>query len=163
MTLTASHTPQLGANSAYAIYVIRNRSVPTDTQLAHIYYENLAAASRWLQNVFGFAELYRYGEPLSGVQMQLGDAHFMLSGVRAGRASPLRVAHQTQSVTVFIEDVAAHFAKVKLEGAKIVEDLNETCYGELQYAAEDIEGHFWLFSQHVRDVNPEDWGATLAK
>jgi uncharacterized glyoxalase superfamily protein PhnB len=35
-------------------------------------------------------------------------------------------------------------------------------YGELQYGAEDLDGHRWLFSRHARDVNPADWGATVA-
>jgi uncharacterized glyoxalase superfamily protein PhnB len=29
-------------------------------------------------------------------------------------------------------------------------------YGEKQYGVEDLEGHRWLFSQHVRDVSPEE-------
>jgi hypothetical protein len=28
---------------------------------------------------------------------------------------------------------------------------------------EDPEGHRWLFASHVRDVDPGDWGATVAK
>ena len=39
-------------------------------------------------------------------------------------------------------------------GARIVEDLHETAYGELQYGVEDLEGHHWLFSRHARDVTP---------
>jgi uncharacterized glyoxalase superfamily protein PhnB len=63
---------------------------------------------------------------------------------------------------VFIEDVDAHFERAKSAGVRIVEELNETFYGERQYAAEDLEGHRWLFSKHVRDVSPEEWGATIA-
>ncbi len=47
-------------------------------------------------------------------------------------------------------------------GAKIVEDLHETTYGERQYGAEDLDGHRWLFSRHVRDVAPNEWGAIVA-
>jgi uncharacterized glyoxalase superfamily protein PhnB len=66
-------------------------------------------------------------------------------------------------LTLFVEDVEAHFARSKSAGAKIVEDLHETEYGELQYGTVDLEGHHWLFSRHARDLAPEDWGATLAK
>ena len=31
-----------------------------------------------------------------------------------------------------------------------------------QYTAEDPEGHLWEYSQHIRDVDPAEWGATLA-
>ncbi|MDQ3327354.1 MAG: hypothetical protein M3506_02365 [Chloroflexota bacterium] len=43
-----------------------------------------------------------------------------------------------------------------------MEDLNETAYGERQYGVEDLEGHRWLFLQHVRDMDPGEWGATIA-
>ena len=46
-------------------------------------------------------------------------------------------------------------------GARIVEELNETCYGERQYSVEDLGGHHWLFSTHVQDLSPADWGATM--
>ena len=47
------------------------------------------------------------------------------------------------------------------EGVKIVEELHETEYGELQYGAEDVEGHHWLFARHAHDVSPDAWGATI--
>lgn len=56
----------------------------------------------------------------------------------------------------------AHFRRSKSAGAKIVEDLHETEYGELQYGVEDLDGHHWLFSRHARDVSPDEWGATIA-
>ena len=60
-----------------------------------------------------------------------------------------------------MDDVDAHYRRAKAAGAKIVEELNETGYGELQYGVEDLEGHHWLFSQHARDVSPADWGAKV--
>ena len=36
-------------------------------------------------------------------------------------------------------------------------------YGEFQYAAEDLDGHHWLFSRHARDLSPDEWGATVAE
>jgi uncharacterized glyoxalase superfamily protein PhnB len=81
---------------------------------------------------------------------------------RPGRATPAQVGHQTQSLTVFVDDVDAHFERAKAAGVKIVEDLHETVYGERQYGAEDLEGDRWLFSRHARDVSPDEWGATIA-
>jgi len=57
--------------------MMKNRSVPTDTVLPHITYQNVAEALAWLARTFGFAEHYRYGEPggaVQGAQMHLGDA-----------------------------------------------------------------------------------------
>jgi len=145
--------------------MLKNRSVPADVLLPHITYENVADALVWLRQAFGFTEHYRYGESggrIHGAQMHLGDAWIMLNSAGPGRPSPAQVGHQTQSLTVFVEDVDAHFERAKCAGAKIVEELHETAYGERQYGVEDIEGHHWLFSRHARDVSPDEWGATIA-
>lgn len=139
--------------------------MPADVILPHLTYRNVADALAWLTKAFGFVEHYRFGEPggrVNGAQMHLGDAWIMLNSARAGSASPAQAGHQTQSLTVFVDDVDAHFERAKLAGAKIVEDLHETAYGERQYGVEDLEGHHWLFSRHARDVDPAEWGATVA-
>jgi uncharacterized glyoxalase superfamily protein PhnB len=142
---------------------MRNRSVPTDTVLPHVFYRDVADALDWLTKTFGFSEHYRYGEPVSGAQVFLGNAYIMVTSPRPGGASPAQLGHQTQYLTVFVDDVDAHYARVKAAGAKIVEELNETIYGERQYAVEDLDGHRWLFSQHARDVSPDEWGASIAR
>jgi uncharacterized glyoxalase superfamily protein PhnB len=142
----------------------KNRSVPANIVLPHLVYQNVAGAIDWLSNSFGFVEHYRYGDPTSpdGAQMHLGDAWIMLTRSREGRGSPAQAGVYTQSLTVFVADVEAHYRRAKSQGVKIVEEPHETFYGEHQYAAEDIEGHHWLFSQHAQDVSPEEWGATVA-
>jgi predicted enzyme related to lactoylglutathione lyase len=145
--------------------MIENRSVPTNIVLPHVVYQNVADAMAWLTKTFGFTEHYRYGEPgrPSGAQMHLGTAWIMLRTAEAGCASPARLGYGTQSLTVFVDDVDAHFQRAKSAGAKIVEDLNETAYGERQYGAEDLDGHHWLFSRHARDVSPDEWGAKVSE
>ncbi len=76
--------------------------------------------------------------------------------------NPPRLEHRTPYVTLFVGDVDAHLDRVRSAGATIVEDLNETSYGERQYGVADLEGNRWLFSQHVRDVDPREWGATVS-
>src|SRR5271157_3661004 len=143
--------------------MISNRSVPTDTVLPHIRYRDLEEAIAWLNNAFGFVEHYRYGDPLSGAQMSAGNAWIMLKRSRHEDATPKELGFGTQSLTVFIEDIHAHFQHAKSAGVTILEDLHETVYGELQYAAEDLDGHHWLFSRHARDLSPDQWGATVAQ
>jgi uncharacterized glyoxalase superfamily protein PhnB len=145
------------------LLVISNRSVPTDTLLPHIRYRNLQEAIVWLSKAFGFVEHYRYGSPLSGAQMSAGSAWIMLRQARREEATPKELGFGTQSLTVFIEDIEAHFQRAKSAGVAIVEDLHETEYGELQYGAEDLDGHHWLFSRHARDVSPEQWGAAVSR
>ncbi len=144
----------------------KNRSVPADILLPHVVYQNVPEAIAWLTIVFGFRERYRYGNTgglVDGAQMHLGNAYIMVSGEHRGGGTPAKLGAYTQSLTVFVEDVDAHFQRAKSAGAKIVEDLNETCYGERQYGVEDLDGHHWLFSQHAKDVSPDEWGATIAR
>ncbi|HEY3980405.1 MAG TPA: VOC family protein [Streptosporangiaceae bacterium] len=143
--------------------MVANRSVPATTVLPHITYRNVAGASDWLTAVFGFTEHYRYGPPgaPSGAQMYLGGTWVMLDAAEAGEKTPAELGYGTQSLTVFVADVDAHYQAAKSAGALIVEDLHETPYGERQYGARDLDGHHWLFSTHARDVSPSEWGATI--
>jgi uncharacterized glyoxalase superfamily protein PhnB len=141
--------------------MLSNHSVPVDTVLPHIVYKNLPQAIAWLSKTFGFVEHYRYGDPVSGAQMRAGSAWIMVRAARDEYRSPAELGFGTQSLTVFLDNVEQHFAQVKSFGAKIVEDLHETVYGEFQYGVEDLEGHHWLFSRHARDVSPDSWGATV--
>jgi uncharacterized glyoxalase superfamily protein PhnB len=141
---------------------MKNRSVPTDTVLPHISYRNVLEACEWLSRVFGFREAFRYGNPVSGVQMHLGHAYIMLRHAKEDSLTPAQLGYGTQNVTVFVEDVDAHYARAREAGARIVEELHETIYGERQYGVVDLDGHHWLFARHARDVSPEEWGATVS-
>jgi len=142
---------------------MNNRSVPVDTVLPHVHYRSVPAALAWLSRVFGFREHYRYGDPEnpSGAQMIAGNAYIMIAQEKSDR-TPAELGYGTQSLTIFIDDVEAHYERAKAAGAVTVEDPHETEYGEFQYAALDLDGHHWLFSRHARDLAPEDWGAQSA-
>jgi uncharacterized glyoxalase superfamily protein PhnB len=142
--------------------VISNRSVPTDTVLPHIFYRDVEEAIVWLSNAFGFVEHYRYGDPVSGAQMRAGNAWIMLKSARQDGATPKQLGFETQSLTIFVEDIEAHFRQAKSAAVKILEDPHETVYGELQYGVQDLDGHHWLFSRHAHDLSPDKWGATVS-
>ena len=141
--------------------MIVNRSVPTNNLLSHVVYQDLPTAIDWLARTFGFVEHFRYGNPPSGAQVRLGSAYVMVKQAKPGQSSPAQLGFGTQSLTIFVEDVESHFQRAKAAGARIVEDLHETEYGEFQYGVEDLDGHHWLFSRHARDVSPDEWGATI--
>ena len=82
---------------------------------------------------------------------------------RDGQKSPGQLGYGTQSLTLIVNDVDAHDARSKAAGARILEEPHETEYGEYQYAAEDLDGHHWLFSRHVKDRSPEEWGAVVKR
>src|SRR5260370_16869728 len=89
--------------------MIENGSVPRDTVLPHVTYQDIDEAIAWLSKTFGFSEHYRYGYPTSGAQVHLGNAWIMLKRAREGSASPAKLGFGTQSLTVFVHDLQAHF------------------------------------------------------
>jgi uncharacterized glyoxalase superfamily protein PhnB len=145
--------------------MLNNRSVPTNYILPHVYYENMADALTWLVEVLGFVEHFRFELPdgqLHGVMMHHGDAWVMLKSSSQTLTSPAKLSFGTQSLMVFVENVDEHYHHVNSSGARIVEQIFDTEYGERQYSVQDLEGHIWTFSKHIRDVSPDSWGATLA-
>ena len=102
--------------------MLRNRSVPTDILLPHVAYRDVAEAIAWLGRAFGFHEHYRYGDPVAGAQVYLGNAWIMLHGVKPGEATPAEVGFGTQSLTVFVEEVEAHFERAKAAYAQVLEE-----------------------------------------
>lgn len=146
----------------------KNRSVPVDTVLPHVTYRDLPTAIDWLVKHFGFVEQYHYTDSstgkISGAQLRLSNAYIMAHPAKVPNAStPAELGYNLQSLTIFFDDVDAHYRKVKSTGIRLVEQLHETVYGELQYAVQDLEGHLWIFSQHAKDLTPDQWGAKITK
>ena len=137
--------------------------MPIDTLIAHVYYRDLEEAVAWLTRVFGFVEQFRYGSPIGGAQLRAANAWVMLKGLPAEGRTPRELGYDTQSLTIFVEEVEAHCERARYGGAAIVEEPHETVYGEFQYAARDLDGHHWIFSRHARDLSPTDWRATVAQ
>jgi uncharacterized glyoxalase superfamily protein PhnB len=151
----------MGIRAAYLSAMLKNRSVPTDTVLPHVTYTDLSKAIDWLTSTFGFIEHFRYGNPVQGAQLHIGNAFIMVNSARPGQSSPAKLGCATQSLTVFIEDVESHCAHARAAGAHLVEEPHETEYGEFQYGVEDLERHHWLFARHAHDVSPDAWGASV--
>jgi uncharacterized glyoxalase superfamily protein PhnB len=63
-------------------------------------------------------------------------------------------------VVVRVDDAAAHCERAREHGAVILMEPTDFEYGERQYSAEDPAGHRGIFSETLRDVEPEEWGGT---
>ena len=64
---------------------------------------------------------------------------------------------------VTVADVDRHFEHAKQCGAQTSRPPTDMPFGERQYTAQDFAGYWWVFSQHIADVDPADWGAQLAQ
>jgi uncharacterized glyoxalase superfamily protein PhnB len=136
-----------------------NRSIPRATVVPVLIYPDVREAVAWLTAAFGFAERLQIGEN-HRAQLSVGDGAVIVADVRHGRVPP-RAGESTHSVLVRVEDANEHCARARAHGAEILMEPTDFEYGERQYAAADIAGHQWTFSQTLDDVHPASWGGTL--
>jgi uncharacterized glyoxalase superfamily protein PhnB len=136
--------------------VISNRSVPPASVIPELAYRDVAEASAWLCNAFGFSERLRIGT--HRVQLVFADGAMVVTELRDNAAPEADRA--THSMLVRVEDADSHRDRAGQAGAKILDEPTDYPYGERQYNAEDIGGHRWTFSQSIADVDPATWGGT---
>lgn len=133
-----------------------------------LYYRDPARMIDWLCRAFGFeirikvegddgriehSEL-TYGEGLVMVGPERADATERWG---VSLRSPLTAGCNTQGLMVYVDDVDAHCARARAEGAKIVDepalhDYGDEYWADRSYGAVDPEGHLWWFSQRIRSA-----------
>jgi len=137
-----------------------NRSAPMATVVPILIYSDVEKAINWLCQAFGFTERLRAERDgvVGHAQLAVGEGAIML-GRQGG---PYRAPEGTTVsgyVHVTVADVEKHFEHATRFGATIVQAPKDMPFGERQYTARDHAGHWWTFSQHIADVDPEVWGA----
>jgi uncharacterized glyoxalase superfamily protein PhnB len=138
--------------------VKRNRSIPSASVIPVLVYPDVRAAVAFLEDAFGFVERVQIGED-HRAQLAVGDGAVIVGDVR-GQRRPPRAGEETHSVAVRVANARAHCEHARTHGAKILMEPTDFEYGERQYTAEDPGGHRWVFSETLRDVEPEEWGGT---
>ena len=131
----------------------------------YLLYEDVPAALEWLTGAFGFRERLRFtGEDgtVNHAEMEFADGVIMLGDPGEGYRNPKRSGSVTVQMHVYVDDADAHCERARAAGATIRGEPMDKEYGDRSYSAIDPEGHLWMFSQHLRDVTPADWGATEA-
>lgn len=132
-----------------------NLSMPQAQIIPELTYPDVPAATQWLSTVLGFSVRLRIGSHRAQLVFGTGAAI-----IKEGTA-PDPDATPTHSVMVRVTDVDAHHAKALSSGAKVSGPPTTYPYGERQYAVQDIGGHWWVFSQSVENVHPDQWGGAL--
>ena len=121
-----------------------------------LHYARPAAATRWLAHVFGFESpnaLPEGEDPLSDdeygfpwIEFHVGNTSLMIEPL----AGPL-VDQVTHVPWVFVDDLEAHLARVRENGATIVHEIER--HGFTSYVALDVEGRPWRFAR-ARPTQP---------
>lgn len=134
----------------------------------YLTYADAPAAIEWLCRVFGFEEVRR---------MEVGDGRIGHAALRfqgeqvmlassfeeAGTKSPRELPALHQQITVYLDDVDAHFAHVQAQGAEILSEPEDQFWGDRTYWVQDLEGHRWTFQQHMHAVPDEESAAEMRK
>jgi uncharacterized glyoxalase superfamily protein PhnB len=130
--------------------------------ISSLAYKDNRAALKWLQDAFGFepSEILTDAEGnIAHAEMTHGDGVVMIGSEWADwTRSPASLGGKnTQRIHVRIErDIDEHCARARQAGAKIVKEPEDQFYGDRAYIAADLEGHYWTFSQAVRNVSKEE-------
>ena len=140
-----------------------NRSAPASVIVPILVYEDVEEAIAWLTRTLGFRERLRaaHGGVVSHAQLAFGDGAVMV-GRQGGPFKRPQGDQVTHVVHVSVPDVDGHHERAMAAGAKIIRQPTDMPFGERQYTLEDPGGHWWVISQHIADLAPEDWGATSA-
>ena len=130
-----------------------------------ISYADGPAAMDWLATAFGFEERERWLDQQGGLshgEMSTGHGVVMLAtptpayenqrhhrahceAAAAWAAAPWVI----DGVLVYVDDVAAHYARANDAGATLLSEVESGPGGSLLYRAEDLEGHRWMFMQRA--------------
>ena len=121
-------------------------------------YTDARAAIQWLCATFGFVELFSVpesGQVVRHAQLRLGTNVIMLGSVRPDErmASPQTLGAATQALCVHVDDLDAHFERVRSAGAETTSPPKDTDFGSREYHVRDLEGHPWTFGTYRPDAD----------
>ncbi len=129
------------------------------------------AAIKFYAEVFGATERMRMGgrpsdppETVGHAELQFGDGLIMLADEfpDMGAVGPKTVGGTPVSISVYVDDVDAVFARALAAGATELRPVENQFYGDRQGHFEDPFGHRWSVATHVEDVPPDEMARRAA-
>jgi uncharacterized glyoxalase superfamily protein PhnB len=154
----------LDRGKAMLMATIRQETQPRrrTTIVPQLPYEDIRAALSFLERAFGFREIrstrmegadgvihhanVEFGSSVIGIGTQ--GAHGAMSPKSAGTAS--------QYISVYVDDIDAHYERALAAGAQIGHGPRDHARDYRAYEALDPEGHRWRFVQWMQAVPPTE-------
>lgn len=130
------------------------------------------AAIGFYTEVLGARERMRMGgrpgdppDKVGHAELEFGDSLLMLADEfpEVGAVSPRTVGGTPVSISVYVEDVDAVWAKALAAGAIALREPENQFYGDRLGQFEDPWGHRWSIATHVEDVPPEEMAKRAAE
>lgn len=137
-------------------------AVPATAQTItpHIVVHDGAAAVDWYSAILGAREGLRIELPNGKllVELRFGEALMLLADEfpDIGIVSPRTLGGTYMALYLTVGDVDAVWDRALEAGAEVFVPLGESFWGDRQGQIIDPFGHRWGFSQHLRDVPPEE-------
>jgi uncharacterized glyoxalase superfamily protein PhnB len=113
-----------------------------------LHYDDGQAALAWLEQAFGFTRTLEVPGPngtLAHAEMRKGADVLMLGS--SPRDEQYWRGHR-QTISVWVADPDAHYARAQAERAEIIRPIANTPYGARGYTAVDLDGFVWGFSNY---------------
>ncbi|MYD53560.1 MAG: glyoxalase/bleomycin resistance/extradiol dioxygenase family protein [Chloroflexi bacterium] len=146
--------------------MVQNPPEGNQRVIPYLSYADAPAAIEYLCGAYGFeagTQMDMGNGVLAHAELHLQDNVVFLATVfdEMGHASPRSLSAVHGQVMVYVDNVDAHYEHAKAAGAEIVEEIADQFYGDRSYRTVDPEGHQWIFTQHIRDVTPEELMAAV--
>jgi PhnB protein len=134
--------------------------------------DGAAAAIDFYTAVLGAEETVRMGggpddpaDKIGHAEVALGDSVIMLAdeAPQVGALSPTSVGGTPVTISVYVDDVDAVWAKAMAAGATPERELRNEFYGDRVGDFVDPWGHKWHVATHVEDVSPEEMARRAAE
>ena len=122
--------------------------------IPYLYYRDVATVQRALARAFGFRKCGPTNRDARGKikhsAMMLGHDVVMMGFPGPSYKNPRELGQATQCLFVNVVNVDEHFDRARKAGAKIIQELGDTPFGQRRYGAEDPEGHQWFFGTQTK-------------
>ena len=131
------------------------------TIVPQIPYLDVSAALSFMQRAFGFREisaarLLTADGAIDHAVLAFGDGVIGIGPQgHHGTISPRSSGIASQYISVYVDDVDAHYRRAVAAGARIAAGLGDYFWGDeghRTYEALDLEGHRWRFHQWIRQA-----------
>ncbi|MCY4617359.1 MAG: VOC family protein [Chloroflexi bacterium] len=126
----------------------------------YLTYADAPTAIDWLRRVFGFELVSSYPVDdgrIAHAALCYDGVYIMLSSEleQLDNHAPNGETVPTSRVHMHVHDVEEHYQRSLLEGATIIQGLQDKFWGLRSYHALDPEGYRWSFCQRVQEVPRE--------
>ena len=127
-----------------------------------------AAAIDFMVEVFGATERMRISAPggmIGHAEVAIGDGLVMVSDEypEMGVLGPNSIGGTAVTISVYVEDADATYAKAIAAGATAERPVETQFYGDRGGMFVDPFGHRWHVATHVEDVSPDEMARRSAE